>query len=265
MTADPAKVTSIIQLEKPTNRSEMKSFLGMTNYCSRFIKNYSDIIQPLRQLTHEDTQWVWGKQRDQAFEQIKKMLATRPMLAYFDPRKDTILTVDASPTGLGGILSQQDGHGELNIVTYASKALSDVEKRYSQTEREALSVIWACEHYHLYLYGQPVTVLTDHMPLLGMINKPGAKLSVRVERWVIRLQPYDVTLMYQKGADNPADYMSRHPGKSATIHTRATKVAEDYVNFLANESKPLALLKENIIISTQNDDSTSCHPGYQDR
>ena len=181
------------------------------------------------------------------------MLATRPTLAYFDPRKDTILTVDASPTGLGGILSQKDGHGELNMVAYASKVLSDVDKRYSQTEREALSAIWACEHYHLYLYGQPVTVLTDHMPLLGMINKPGAKLSARVERWVIRLQPYDVTLMYQKGADNPADYMSRHPDKSATIHTRATKVAEDYVNFLANESKPLALLKENIIISTQND------------
>ena len=69
----------------------------------------------------------------------------------------------------------------------------------------ALAVIWACEHYHLYLYGQPVTVLTDHLPLLGMINKPGAKLSARVERWVLRLQPYDVTLKYQKGADNPAD------------------------------------------------------------
>ena len=71
----------------------------------------------------------------------------------------------------------------------------------------------------LYLHGQAVTVLTaDNLPLLGMINKPGAKLSARVERWVLRLQPYDVTLKYQKGADNPADYMSRHPDKSATIH-----------------------------------------------
>ena len=113
-------------------------------------------------------------------------------------------------------------------------------------------MIWACEHYHLYLYGQPVTVLTDHLPLLGMINKPGAKLSARVERWVLRLQPYDVTLKYQKGADNPADYMSRHPDKSATS-TRATKVAEDYVNFLADESKPLALVKEKIITETQSD------------
>ena len=113
-------------------------------------------------------------------------------------------------------------------------------------------MIWACKHYHLYLYGQPVTVLTDHLSLLGMINKPGAKLSARVERWVLRLQPYDVTLKYQKGADNPADYMSRHPDKSATS-TRATKVAEDYVNFLADESKPLALVKEKIITETQSD------------
>ena len=71
------------------------------------------------------------------------MLDTRPTLAYFDPRKKTILTVDASPTGLGGILTQEDSHEELPIVAYASKALSDVEKRYSHTEREALAVIWA--------------------------------------------------------------------------------------------------------------------------
>ena len=226
--------------------------LGMTGYSSRFVKGYSDKIQPLRQLTHQDTKWVWEKQHDDAFEEIKKILATRPTLAYFDPRKKTTLTVDASPTGLGGILSQQDDRGEVHVVAYASKALSDVETRYSQTEREALAVIWACEHYHLYLYGQPVTVLTDHLPLLGMINKPGAKLSARVERWVLRLQPYDVTLKYQKGADNPADYMSRHQDKSATS-TRATKVAEDYVNFLADESKPLALVKEKIITETQSD------------
>ena len=252
MTADPAKVASIIQLEKPTNVSEMKSLLGMTNYSSRFVKSYSDKIQPLRLLTHQDTKWLWEKQHDEAFEEIKKSLATRPTLAYFDPRRKTTLTVDASPTGLGGILSQQDDHGEVHVVAYASKALSDVETRYSQTEREALAVIWACEHYHLYLYGQPVTVLTDHLPLLGMINKPGAKLSARVERWVLRLQPYDVTLKYQKGADNPADYMSHHPDKSATS-TRATKVAEDYVNFLADESKPLALVKEKIITETLSD------------
>ena len=216
MTADPAKVASIIQFEKPTNVSEMKSLLWVTNYSSRFVKSYSDKIQPLRLLTHQDTKWLWEKQHDEAFEEIKKSLATRPTLAYFDPRRNTTPTVDASATGLGGILSQQDGHGEVHVVAYARKVLSDVETRYSQTEREALAVIWACEHYHLYLYGQPVTVLTDHLSLLGMINKPGAKLSARVERWVLRLLPYHVTLKYQNGADNPADYMSRHPEKSET-------------------------------------------------
>ena len=86
MTADPAKVASIIQLEKPTNVTEMKSLLGMTNYSSRFVKSYSDKIQPLRLLTHQDTKWLWEKQHDEAFEVIKKSLTTRPTLAYFDPR-----------------------------------------------------------------------------------------------------------------------------------------------------------------------------------
>ena len=189
MPTDPAKVASIIQLAKPTNVS---SLLGMTRYSSRFVKSYPDKIQPLRKLTHQFTKWLWEKQHDEGFEGIKKSPATRPTLAYFDPIRNTTITVtvDASPTGLGSILSQHGDHGEVHVVTYASKALIHVEKRYSQTEREALAWIWACEHYHLYLYGQPVTVLTDHLPLLGMINKPGAKLSARVERCMLRLQPY---------------------------------------------------------------------------
>ena len=96
--------------------------------------SYSDKIQPLRQLTHHDTKWLWKKHHDEAFEEIKKSLATRPTLAYFDLRKNATLTVDASPTGLGGILSQQDDHGEIHVVAHASKALSNVETRYSQTE-----------------------------------------------------------------------------------------------------------------------------------
>ena len=255
MTADPEKIKAISNLEKPTTIGELKSFLGMTNYCSRFIQNYSDVTEPLRQLTHEDTPWSWGKTQDSAFDQVKDMLMRHPTLAYFDPSKKTSLAVDASPTGLGGILTQEDSKGTRYTVAYASKALSDVERRYSQTEREALAIIWACEHYHLYIYGQPITVFTDHKPLLGMFNKPGAKLSARVERWAIRLQPYDVTLEYQKGSDNPADYMSRHPDKSTQPTARASKFAEEYVNFLSDESRPVALTEEDLISATQKDET----------
>ena len=84
-------------------------------------------------------------------------------MSYFNPAQETKVIVDASPVGLGGILAQ-DG----KIISYASRALSDVESRYSQTEREMLAIVWALEHFHLYLYGSEFT--TDHKPLLGIFN-----------------------------------------------------------------------------------------------
>ena len=140
MSADPEKIKAISNLEKLTTIGELKSFLGMTKYCSRFIQNYSDVTEPLRQLTHEDTPWSWGKTQDCAFDQVKDMLMRRPTLAYFDPSKKTSLAVDASPTGLGGILTQEDSKGTRYTVAYASKALSDNKgKKKRKKLREAIA------------------------------------------------------------------------------------------------------------------------------
>ena len=99
------------------------------------------------------------------------------VMAYFDPTCETQVLVDASPVGLGALLVQGG-----KIVSYGSRALSDVECRYSQTEREMLAVVWATEHFHLYLYGSKFKVFTDHKPLLGIFDshKPA---SARIDRW----------------------------------------------------------------------------------
>ena len=99
----------------------------------------------------------------------------------------------------------------MHIIAYASRSLTEVEKRYSQTEREALAVIWGCEYFHIYIYGKPVVVSTDHKSLVAIFNKPRSKPPARVERWTLRLQPYQATIVYKKGEENPADFMSRHP------------------------------------------------------
>ena len=101
---------------------------------------------------------------------------------------------------------------EGKVVSYASRALTDVEQRYSQTDREMLAVVYGVEHFHLYLFASEFVVITDHKPLLGIVNstKPA---SARMERWRLRLMPYQLTLEYRPGKNelNPADYMSRHP------------------------------------------------------
>ena len=107
-------------------------------------------------------------------------------MSYFNPEKNTEVIVDASLTGLGALLVQ-DG----KVISYGSRALSDVESRYSQTEREMLAVVWASEHFHLYLYGSEFTIMTDHKPLLGIFDshKP---TSARIDRWKLRLMPTPV-------------------------------------------------------------------------
>ena len=120
----------------------------MTNYCSRFIPNYSTITTPLRTLTKSDQPWTWTSSEQQAFDQLKRLLTSDTILSYFNPHKKATILVDASPVGFGAILCQEN-----RIVAYASRSLSPVEQRYSQTEREALAVLFACEHFHLYTAG----------------------------------------------------------------------------------------------------------------
>ena len=163
----------------------------MTNYVSRFIDNYSTITEPLRRLTKQDQIFEWNSEQENAFDLLKDNLASDKVMTYFDPSKSTELWVDASPVGVSGILIQNN-----KIVSYGSRALSDVEQRYSQTEREALSCVWACEHFHLYLFGKEFTLITDHRPLESIFNNTKRIQSARLERWRLRLTTYNFKVRY---------------------------------------------------------------------
>ena len=245
---------AIVNLQSPSNATEVRSLLGMSNYCSRFISGYATLTQPLRELTQKNTPWEWTDRHEHALQQLKTALAEAPVTAYFDPDKPTEINVDASPVGLGAILAQTSSTtGDKHVVDYASRSLPAVEQRYSQTEREALAVVWGCEYYHLYIYGKPVTVNTDHKPLMAIYNNPQSKPPARIERWALRLQPYQVTVAYKKGEDSPADYMSRHPEKLTTPTSRQERVAEEFVDYISNTSTPKALKLEDIATATLQD------------
>ena len=132
--------TAIRNAPKPSTVSEVRSFLGLVNYCSRFIPNFATISAPIRQLTHKGTPFTWTKLHQNAFETLQKMLTSNSVKAHFNPNAPTQLRVDASPVGLGVILTQIHGD-EPRPVAYASRTLNPVERRYSQTEREALAVV----------------------------------------------------------------------------------------------------------------------------
>lgn len=135
------------------------------------------------------------------------------MLAYFNPSKPVTLSTDASSYGIGTVL-MQDGRP----VAYASAALNETQQSYAQIEKELLAVIFACTHFHYYIFGRSVEVHTDHKPLIGLKEKPYDKVSSRLQRLLLRLNDYDVTLTYVPGKHLPiADALSRAPDPTGMI------------------------------------------------
>ena len=246
ISADPAKVTAIKNAPSPTNVTELRSFLGMTNYVSRFIPRYSTITAPLRKLTKAGVEWEWTKSQQDAFETLKQDLTSDLVMAYFDPQKESSLMVDASPVGLAAILSQEG-----KIIAYASRALSEVEQRYSQTEKETLALVWGCEHFNLYLFGHKFNLVSDCRPLEAVFNNPNSKPKARIERWRLRLQGYNFKVTFKEGKKNVADYISRHIG--SCTDTKQSNYAEEYVRYVSENAVPKSMTIEEICESTNRD------------
>ena len=219
----------------------------MANYSSKFIKDYATITEPLRELTRKNTRFTWTRKHQAAYDKLKHALPNSPVMIHFDASKETFILVDASPVGLiSAILAQKDPQQNAhNIIAYASRALSPVEKRYSHTEKEALEIVWGSEQFHLYVFGAPFTLITDHKPSQLIYNNPQSRPPARIERWFLRLQQYDFQVIYKKGSDNPADFLSRHP----QLKVPKRSVAEEYMNFVtvhtAEAAIPLTVIREH--------------------
>ena len=235
-------------MKEPEDVSQLCSFLGLATYCERFINNLATITAPLRELTNKGVIWKWTDRHQQAFNKVKEEIAQDCTTAFYDPSKRTRVTVDASPVGLGAILSQFDNDDHERIVAYASRSLSKVEQRYSQTEKEALGVVFVCEKFHMYLIGIEFELDTDHKPL-EVIYHPKVKPSARTERWAPRLQQYQFKLRHRPGKTNPADVLPRKP--LSTLEKNS--IAEDYVNFLTDHLVTKSMNRPEIEQACKND------------
>ena len=213
-------------LNAPRSASETRSFLGLVNYRGRLIPDLATISEPLRRLTKTGTPFVFGKEQKEAFVELKKRLSNSETLGYFDKDALTQAIADASPVGLGAVLTQMSKDGP-RIISYASRSLTGTETRYSQTEKEALALIWACEKFHPYIYGVPFELITDHKPL-EVIYGPRYKPYARSERWVLRMQPYKFKVKYQPGPKNIADPLSRLLSSMENGSKRSSQ-AEEYI------------------------------------
>ncbi|UYV83328.1 hypothetical protein LAZ67_23000576, partial [Cordylochernes scorpioides] len=206
---DPGKVDAMSKFPTPKSLTDVRSFIGMCSYYRRFIKNFAQKAEPLHRLLRKDTRFEWRPDQRQAYESLKLALASEPVLAHFDEKYATELHTDASGFGIGAVLIQVQGGSE-KPIGYASRTLSTAEKNYSTTERECLAAIWAIGKFRPYHFGRSFTIVTDHHSLcwLSGLKDPSGRLA----RWALRLQEYNVNVVYKNGRKHQdADCLSRNP------------------------------------------------------
>ena len=178
------KVAAIRDARPPKDASEVRSFMGLVQYSAKFMPDVASVAKPIQELTRKGVTFKWGVEQQTAFQELKCLITQAETLGYFRADCRTRIIADASPVGLGAVLAQEQG-GTWRAVSYASRSLTDVERRYSQTEKEALALVWACERFNMYLSGRSFELETDHKPLERIYSRT-SKPCARIERWVLR-------------------------------------------------------------------------------
>ena len=234
------KVQAIQEFPRPTSAKAVKSFLGIVNFYRRHVKNMAAIARPLTALTRKDKTtgntviFEWNAECEEAFQTLKTMLMTAPVLIPPDLSKEFFLWTDASARGFGAVLEQKDDTGQPHPVAYASRQTNPAESKYAPTELEVAALIFGVEYFEVYLLGHQVTVYTDHQALVSaFISQLKGQTKGLLARWYLRLSRFIplMKLEYKPGRANVvADGLSRAPAEgSGEVRVIVNQVMEDPV------------------------------------
>lgn len=221
---DPEKIRVLKEWPIPKSLKDLRSFLGFTSYYRRFVPGYASIAKPLNDLLaghptnssgkskKEATTWKWGSDEQEAFDMLIEKLTSPPILGYADFSQPFIINIDASGSGLGAVLYQEQDNQE-RVIAYASRALRPNERNYPVHKLEFLALKWAVvDKFSDYLYGNTFRVRTDNNPLTYVLSS--AKLDATSHRWLAALSTFNFTLQYRSGRSNvDADFLSRVPNQ----------------------------------------------------
>jgi hypothetical protein len=209
------KVDAILQAPRPTNQSQLRSFNGLVNYYAKFLPNLSTIMRPLNRLLEKGMQWVWSCECEEAFGRVKQLVASDKVLVHYDPTLPIRLACDASPYGLGAVLSHITTDGIERPIAFVSRSLTATERNYAQIDKEALGLYWATKKFYAYLYGRHFTLITDHQPLVSIFHPTKAfpaMTAARLQRYAMFLSGLDYTIEFRESRRHGnADALSRLP------------------------------------------------------
>ena len=196
----------------PTDVTKVNQFLGLASYYRRFVPGFSSIATPIHALTKKNALFQWTPQCQSAFDRLKELLVTAPVLAYprFGPEEEFVLETDASLNGLGAVLGQRQDDGHIHPIAYASRSLQPHETNYAISELETLGLVWAVKMFRPYILGHHCVILTDHSACTSLLN--AAHPSAKLARWAMAIQERDLEIRHRSGRSNAsADALPRNP------------------------------------------------------
>ncbi|CEP03957.1 hypothetical protein PBRA_009537 [Plasmodiophora brassicae] len=204
---DARLVQAVTEFPEPTNKAQVRTFLGLAGYYSHLIRKFAEVSAPLSDLVGKASQWRWGEEESEAFRELRRRLSERPLLAHPDFSRPFILQTDWSNTAFGAILCQRDDVGHEHPVAYMSKKCRGAEKQYTSRRGEAVSIRLVVRKWRCFLEGAHFMIETDHRPLEFLRKEQDDAQLCRV--WEA-LEPYDYTLRYKPGASmTNVDALSR--------------------------------------------------------
>jgi hypothetical protein len=203
ISVDPTKVQEVMDWKPPTSVHQIRSFLGLAGYYRRFISDFSKIAKPMTELLKKEVKFRWGDKCDEAFHTLRKLLTTAPVLAQPDNTQPFDVYCDASGTGLGCVLMQNN-----RVIAYASRALQNHEQNYPTHDLELAAVIHALKTWRHHLMGTKCNIYTNHKSLKYIFTQ--ADLNMRQRRWLELIKDYDLEVHYHPGKANVVvDALSR--------------------------------------------------------
>lgn len=208
---DPAKIQAIQDWPRPRNVKEVRQFVGLASYYRKFLYQFAQICTPLHKLTEHNTPFSWTPDCERAFETIKTLLTTAPVLSYPRPEGETfILDTDASNVAVGAVLHQLQ-NGEEKVIGYYSKCLNKSERKYCTTRKELVAIVKAVKHFHYYIYGQSIIIRSDHGSLQWLLNFRNHGEG-QLARFLETLSAYTYKIVHRSAsAHQNADALSRRP------------------------------------------------------
>ncbi len=208
---DSMNTAAVQDWPTPPTVKDVCAFLGLASYYQRYIPNFASVATPLMGFTMKDAKLIWDDDCEQAFLGLKKALFQPPVLAYPTREGPFILSMDASDTGIGAVLEQEqekDGRVVKKVIAYASKTLNASQQRYCTTNKELLAVVTVVELFKYYVTGRHFMVVTDHASLTWLRNFKEPEGVVA--RWITQLQPFDFKIVHRPGKHHShADGLSR--------------------------------------------------------